>query len=34
MPLQREHFQFAVIVLCVPLQMLISSYMGSNEGTR
>jgi len=34
MPLQREHFQFAVIVLCVPLQMLISTYMGSNEGTR
>ena len=34
MPLQREHVQFAVIVLCVPLQMFISSYMGSTETSR
>ena len=34
MPLQREHVQFAVILLCVPLQMLISTYMGSTETSR
>jgi len=34
MPLQREHLQFAVIVLCVPLQLFISSYMGSTESNR
>jgi len=34
MPIQREHLQFAVIVLCVPLQLFISSYMGSTEANR
>jgi len=34
MPLQREHVQFAVIVMCVPLQMFLSGYMGSTETSR
>ena len=34
MPVQREHLQFAVIVLCVPLQLFISNYMGSTESNR
>jgi len=36
MPLviQREHLQFAALMLCVPLQLFLTDYMGSNEGTR
>jgi len=32
--IQREHLQFAVIVMCVPLQLFISNYMGSTESNR
>jgi len=34
MPIQREHVQFAVLFLSVPLQLMLSSYMGSNEASR
>jgi len=34
MPLQREHLQFAIIFLSVPLQLFLTSYMGSNEASR
>jgi len=32
--LQREHIQFALIVSCVPLQLLLTNYMGSTESNR
>ena len=34
MPLQREHLQLGALLLCVPLQLLLTDFMGSNEGTR
>jgi len=34
MPLQREHLQFGVLFLCVPLQLLLTQYMGSTESNR
>lgn len=34
MPLQREHFQFAVLFLCVPIQYFAVEYMGSSEVSR
>jgi len=34
MPLQREHLQFAVLFLCVPIQYLAVEYMGSSEVSR
>lgn len=34
MPLQREHIQFAFIVLSVPVQLFLVEYFGSNEATR
>jgi len=34
MPVQREHLQFLALLLCVPLQFLVTEYSGSNEGTR
>lgn len=32
--LNREHFHFAIIFLCVPLQYFIVQYMGSTENNR
>jgi len=34
MPLQREHLQFAVLFLCVPIQYLAVEFMGSSEVSR
>lgn len=34
MPVQREHIQFALLFMSVPLQMFLTSYMGSNEASR
>lgn len=34
MPIQREHVQFAALFFCVPLQLLVSQYMGSTESNR
>jgi len=34
MPFQREHVQFALIFLSVPLQLFLTSYMGSDEASR
>lgn len=34
MPIQREHMQFAALFLCVPLQLLLTQYMGSTESNR
>lgn len=34
MPIQREHVQMAALFLCVPLQLMISQYMGSTESNR
>jgi len=34
MPIQREHVQFALIFLSVPLQLFLTNYMGSNEASR
>jgi len=34
MPLQREHVQFALLVCSVPLQLFLTTYMGSNEASR
>ena len=34
MPLQREHVQFAVLFLCVPIQYLAIELMGSSEVSR
>jgi len=32
--IQREHLQFLALVLCVPAQLFLSTYMGSNESSR
>ncbi|TRY73788.1 hypothetical protein TCAL_01946 [Tigriopus californicus] len=34
MPLNRDHAQFLVLFLCVPIQYLAVEYMGSNEVSR
>lgn len=34
MPFQREHFHFALLLLCVPLQYYAVNYFGSNEVSR
>ena len=34
MPIQREHFQFFLIFLCVPIQYWIVNQSGSTESTR
>ncbi|XP_023342689.1 uncharacterized protein LOC111712341 [Eurytemora carolleeae] len=34
MPIQREHVQFAIIFLSLPLQLFLTNYMGSNEASR
>jgi len=34
MPLQREHLQFAVLFLCVPIQYFAVEFMGSSEVSR
>ena len=34
MPLQREHVQFALIFLCVPIQYFIVQNSGSSESSR
>jgi hypothetical protein len=34
MPLQREHLQFALLFLCVPLQYFVVQYSGTSESTR
>lgn len=34
MPIQREHLQFAAILLCVPMQIFFTNYMGSTEANR
>jgi len=34
MPVGREQLQFAAVLLCVPLQLLLTTYMGSTESNR
>ena len=34
MPIQREHFQFILIFLCVPIQYYIVNQSGSTESSR